>query len=92
MWAIGVISPHIPGATCLTEALAALMLLGHFGLPADLRIGVARGEGGGLTAHAWVEVEGEIVMGNLINLSHYNPLSSIDRQRVYERDIRHVSS
>lgn len=83
-------SPYIPGATCLTEALAALTLLGHFGYPASLRFGIARQEGGQLAAHAWVETEGKIVMGKLLNLSRYAMLSTIDKGRIHERDIRNL--
>src|SRR5882762_1074593 len=71
LWAIRVISPHVPGITCLTQALAALTLLGHFGQTASLRFGIAKQEGGDLTAHAWVETEGKIVMGNSLHLSRY---------------------
>jgi hypothetical protein len=83
-------SPYIPGATCLTQALAALTLLGHFGQPASLRFGIARQECGELTAHAWVETEGKTVIGNSLHLSHYAILSPIDRGRVHERDIRNL--
>jgi len=88
LWGIRVMSPHVPGATCLTQALAALTLLGHSGQPASLRFGIARQEGGELTAHAWVETEGKIVMGNSLHLSRYAVLSPIDRGRIHERDIR----
>jgi hypothetical protein len=90
LWGIRVISPYVPGATCLTEALAALTLLGRFGQPASLRFGIARQEGGELAAHAWVETEGKIVMGNLLNLSRYAILSTIDNGRIHERDIRNI--
>jgi hypothetical protein len=54
---------HVPGSTCLTEALAGEVLLARRGFPVRLRLGVAREEGE-LRAHAWVESEGTIVIGD----------------------------
>jgi hypothetical protein len=48
-------------ATCLTQALAAHRMLVRRGRPAVLRIGVARGDA--FEAHAWVECDGETVIG-----------------------------
>ena len=88
LWGITVISPYVPGATCLTRALAALTVLGHMGQDACLRFGIARQQGGELTGHAWVEAEGKIVMGNLSDLSRYSVLSPVDKVRIHERDFR----
>ncbi len=54
-WAVTVVSRYIPGARCLAQALATQVLLAKSGYLTDLRIGVARGKGGQLRAHAWVE-------------------------------------
>ena len=53
------------GKTCLTEALTAQCLLRRRGADAALRIGVARATDAGapLTAHAWLEQAGRIIMG-----------------------------
>src|SRR5579862_7931274 len=54
-----------PGAhTCLSEALATQVLLGRYGHQALLRIGVRKDEQGGLSAHAWVENQGRVVIGD----------------------------
>jgi hypothetical protein len=54
----------LPGAsTCLPDAFAGCALLRREGLPAEVRIGVRREPGGGLRAHAWVEVDGDAVLG-----------------------------
>lgn len=45
----------VPGASCLTQALAARFLLARAGEFARLRLGVARGARGSLHAHAWLE-------------------------------------
>jgi hypothetical protein len=53
-----------------------MLLLKHVGHEAELRIGVAKNERGGLQAHAWVESNGEIVVGGITGLSHFTVLSS----------------
>lgn len=61
--AVAVASRYIPGATCLTQAMAGQVLLERTGLRAQLRIGVARSGEQRLQAHAWVECQGNIVIG-----------------------------
>jgi hypothetical protein len=64
-WAVQASARRVPDATCLTQALVAETLLHRAGHEAILHLGVARpGEGGGgLDAHAWVESEGQVVVG-----------------------------
>jgi hypothetical protein len=76
VWAIEATSRYVPSATCLTQGLAALILLNRSGQCAHIRIGVARGEGGQIKAHAWVESGGEVVLGQNGNLSRFRVLSS----------------
>jgi hypothetical protein len=54
---------YVPQASCLTQALVAQVLLRRAGFAPALRIGLARGPGGALSAHAWLENQGEIVIG-----------------------------
>jgi hypothetical protein len=75
-WALQLCSRHLAAPTCLTQALAAMLLLKHVGHEADLRIGVAKDEAGKLQAHAWVESNGKIVVGGITGLSHFTVLSS----------------
>jgi Transglutaminase-like superfamily len=70
-WRVKTVSRWIPGATCLTQALATQMLLSRRGQESDLRIGVAKGEGGKLEAHAWVELNGKVIIGKLPDLYRY---------------------
>lgn len=63
VWAVKVSSRVVPGATCLTQALAAGALLRRHGHAAKLQISVARDSAGVLAAHAWVEAEGRAVIG-----------------------------
>ena len=61
-WAVAVAGRYVPDATCLAQALALQRLLGRYGHRAELRIGVAK-EDGDLKAHAWLEREGSILIG-----------------------------
>ncbi len=49
-------------ATCLKQALVLSWLLERYGLNALLRIGVSR-RAGKLKAHAWLELDGQIILG-----------------------------
>jgi hypothetical protein len=73
------LSHYIPRATCLTQALAVTVLLSRRGQPASLQIGVSKGERGRLEAHAWVEIQGRIVIGKQSNHSRYAVLSSLEK-------------
>jgi len=73
-WALHAAGRYFPSATCLPHALAAQVLLARFGLPADVKIGVARNAAGRFEAHAWVESGAEKVTGHLPDLARYTPL------------------
>ena len=77
-WAVEAASQHTPGAkSCLTQALAAQVLLTRRGYPALLHIGVARGERGRFQAHAWVESAGEILIGGA-EPGQFTPLAVLE--------------
>jgi hypothetical protein len=59
--AIHAIARRVPRATCLTRALAAMLMLARHGHAATLRLGVAK-EDGRVSAHAWLESEGRTIM------------------------------
>ena len=63
-------SRYVPGATCLTQALAARAMLRHYGQEANIRLGVIKSEVS-IDAHAWVEIDGRIVLGQSTNSPHY---------------------
>lgn len=77
-WAVAVASRYVPGATCLTQALAGQVLLTQQGEPALLQIGVAKNDAGKLEAHAWVECRGRIVIGALPEIVRYTPFPSVE--------------
>lgn len=73
-WAVSVVGRHVPGArTCLVQALAVHALLQRSGFSPLLCIGVARTSGRPLQAHAWVEHQGQVVIGGGVQ-SLYAPL------------------
>ena len=79
-WAMTHAERVIPKATCLPQALAAEALLTRGGLSADLQIGVMKTATGKLTAHAWVESDGRIVVGDLPGgLDVYTRLPTLPR-------------
>lgn len=50
-----------PGRSCLRQSLLLYWLLRRAGLQPALRLGAARTQGG-LSAHAWVELDGEALL------------------------------
>ena len=62
-WAVSAVSRYVPAATCLTQALTLQALLSRGGIHSALSIGVARDDTSRLIAHAWLEVDGAIVIG-----------------------------
>jgi hypothetical protein len=70
-WAMTAASARLP-ATCLIQALATGVMLRRRGLACRLRLGVRTREGEGgtrLEAHAWVECDGRIAIGDVAHLS-----------------------
>ncbi len=79
-WAIAAVSRRMPGTTCLVQSLAAHALLRKHGYRPELHLGV-RAPGGGaavpLDAHAWVECEGRVVVGDVDGLEAYGRLQPV---------------
>lgn len=61
--AIKLISPYVPKATCLTQALAVQIFLVRRSCNARLDIGVTKDANRTLKAHAWIEHRGQILVG-----------------------------
>jgi hypothetical protein len=82
IWAVNVSSRYMPGGVkCLARALTTKVLLDRLEHPPELRIGVAKGDQGTLEAHAWVEYQGQIIIGNLRDLSRFVPLPAFQGVR-----------
>lgn len=81
IWAINASSRYMPGnVKCLARALAGQILLSRNGYAPQLRIGVAKGDRGQLEAHAWVEANGKVVIGNLQDLPRFTTLPSLQTE------------
>ncbi|MCG5062165.1 MAG: lasso peptide biosynthesis B2 protein [Limnoraphis sp. WC205] len=78
VWAVNLSSRYMPGGVkCLARALTMQILMGQYGYSSELRIGVAKEKEGQFVAHAWVESQGQVIIGNLTDLSRFTPLSSV---------------
>lgn len=75
--AVRAASCYVPHATCLTQAVAAQLLLARYGFASHLRLGVARDPAGAFQAHAWVERAGEVVIGGDRPVDAYVSLSRL---------------
>lgn len=68
-WAAVAAGRYSPlGTTCLATALVAQAMLQRHGYEARLRIGVRRNLNGEFTAHAWLEREGEVIVGGPVQV------------------------
>lgn len=76
------VSRVVPGATCLTQALAAQVLLERHGFPTCLYIGVARDSRETMRAHAWLEAQGMTVIGGALS-GQWTPLLTVDGARAW---------
>jgi len=75
-WAVQAASLRVPGAAnCLVRALACEYLLGRYGYASELKIGASRNEAGEFAAHAWLESQGRVLVGNF-ELERYVPLEA----------------
>jgi hypothetical protein len=62
IWSVRTAARRVPGATCLSSALALQRLLSSAGHPSQVHIGVAR-DTSGFMAHAWLVHDGVVVIG-----------------------------
>lgn len=74
-WSVRAASRYVPAATCLTQALALQYLLGRFGYGSKILVGARKDTMGKLESHAWVECEGQVVIGGPQS-SGYFPLTT----------------
>lgn len=59
------LAAFVPAASCLTQALAAEVMLRRYGYEPQNKLGVARGASGEFRAHAWIVCDEQIVVGDL---------------------------
>ena len=63
IWAVEAVARRVPHATCLTQAIAAKLLLDWSGEHVQLCLGVAHTTDGAFRAHAWLERDGRALLG-----------------------------
>lgn len=64
VWAVGATARRLLGdKPCLTQALVAQWLLARRGFATTLQVGVKKADDGALLAHAWLERDGEVIIG-----------------------------
>jgi hypothetical protein len=68
----------VPATTCLSQALAAQVMLTRSGHSVRLRIGVAKDQSGILEAHAWLENQGVVVFGGVAGFSRFTALPPLE--------------
>jgi hypothetical protein len=74
-WAGGAAARRIGTTTCLGRALVVHTMLRRHGHAAILRIGVRRDGAASFEAHAWVECNGVVVIGELPEMAAYAVLA-----------------
>lgn len=78
VWAINHATNYSPGgAKCLARALTAEILLKRRGYQPELRYGVFKSPTEAFQAHAWIELQGQTILGQLPNLKDYAVLPTI---------------
>lgn len=78
VWAIETASRHVPAiGTCLTQALALQVLLARMGCQSHLRIGVTKNADRTFIAHAWLEKDGLILIGEAGH-RNYTPMPALN--------------
>ena len=78
IWSVEATSNHLPFiSTCLIKALAAYILLSNYNHQSNIKIGITKPKNNILDAHAWIESNGEIIMGKNYKLPEYKELEII---------------
>jgi hypothetical protein len=82
LWAVRRVSRYIPHARCLSQAITVkIMLINHID-PVQLRIGLKKSHDDGILAHAWLEQQGNIIIGNLADLHKYHILEPLEERKI----------
>lgn len=77
--AVDVADRLTPGdRSCLVRSLTAEALLRLYGFTPEHRIGVAKETDDEMKAHSWLELRNDVLIGDVENLSQYEPLPSLE--------------
>ena len=70
---------HLPGSRkCLTRSSTAEVLLLLYGFTPEHRVGVMKEDDGAISAHSWLELDDDVIIGELDNLAQFDPLPSLE--------------
>lgn len=76
--AVEVADRRLPGdRTCLIRSSTAEVILCLYGFSPAHRIGVAKEDNGAIAAHSWLELDGDVIIGELDDLARFDPLPSL---------------
>ena len=79
VWAVTAASRRIPRSTCLVQAVALHYLLTRAGHASSIHIGVKKPDGRNFEAHAWVELDHEILIGGSPSAS-FTPILAVQNR------------
>jgi hypothetical protein len=77
-WFTNRASHFVPDATCLVQALAGKVVFSIYGYEPTIVIGVKKGDSNDILSHAWLECDGEIVIGNLEDIDQYLQITKFE--------------
>lgn len=80
VWAVSAAARRVPRATCLTQALATQIMLGRRGHRASLQLGIMKSEAGKMDAHAWLERNGKVLIGEDERFGRWTRLPPLDQE------------
>ncbi len=83
VWAIQVAGRYVLGTKpCLPQALAVVWFLRRKGIHSNLNIGVKRDLDHGISAHAWVEKGGVVIVGGDLSPVYFKRLQTVNSQGI----------
>lgn len=78
---VQVVDLRIPKSrTCLARSLTCEVLLRCYGYTPTHRIGVDPESGNGFVAHSWLEYDGDILIGEVDDMTQYEALPPLDSE------------
>ncbi len=81
VWAVSAAARRVPKATCLTQALATQIMLGRRGHRTSLQLGIMKSQAGKFDAHAWVERNGQVLIGLNETFSKLTRLPPLEEEK-----------
>ena len=79
VWSVAAVSNRVPGSSCLVRAIALSRLMFANGHECRIDIGVKKSPEGKLAAHAWVQHEGQVILGG--EAEEFKVIASFPRVR-----------